>query len=564
MPVVYLCHRSGSADAQALAIQQRLQADLSVACRPSGPVANSDVFLLLIDPGWLSATTPDGQRCLDDLHDPVRVALREALGASLRVLPLLLDGAPMPRSADLPQDVQMLVRRASLSLRSEQLDADLLPVVATLRRLIEPSFGALLAPAVSSSAPGAPSAVPSAPPPPEPAPAAPLPPPPPPPPPPLAAHHTLPPLPPVNPAPAMPRTAPLPPPEPVLRYRHRSSRERRAEKRRIWALRLLMGVGGLAAAGMVVGLTWLVLKLILHPERDARPAVGHAVAATPAASPVPTAEIQAASAPVAALSVGQIFRDCPAPVCPSMVVLPGGSFVMGSDADGRGSYEDERPAHVVTVRSFAVGRFELTFQEWDACFQDKECPHWPADEGWGRERRPVINVSWEDAQHYVKWLSQRTGQSYRLLSEAEWEFAARAGTTTQYSFGDELRKLGEYAWMNSNSGNQSHPVGEKKPNPWGLFDMHGGVWEWVQDCWHRDYQGTPPVDGSAWEVDCRVNRHVVRGGGWGDTFRQVRSSYRYGYSAEGRSIYQGLRVARDIRPVAAEPQASGASAASAP
>ncbi len=114
MPVVYLCHRSGSADAQALAIQQRLQADLSVACRPSGPVANSDVFLLLIDPGWLSATTPDGQRCLDDLHDPVRVALREALGASLRVLPLLLDGAPMPRSADLPQDVQMLVRRASL------------------------------------------------------------------------------------------------------------------------------------------------------------------------------------------------------------------------------------------------------------------------------------------------------------------------------------------------------------------------------------------------------------------------------------------------------------------
>jgi len=561
VPVVYLCHRPGSSDPQALTIQQRLQADLSVSCRPSGPVADSDVFLLLIDPGWLGATTPDGQRCLNDLHDPVRVALREALGASLRVLPLLLDGAPMPRSADLPQDVQMLVRRASLTLRSEQLDADLLPVIATLRRLIEPGFGAMLAPAVSASAPTVTPGASVAPAPvtaPEPSPPASAEPPP------LTPQHSLPPLPPVHPAASAPRTAPMPPPEPVMRYRHRSSRGRRAEKRRVWGIRILMGVGGLAAAGMVVGLTWLVLKLILQPERNARPSVGSAVAATPAASPVPAAEIQAASAPSAVLTIGQIFRDCPAPVCPSMVVLPGGSFVMGSDADGRGSYEDERPAHAVTVRSFAVGRFELTFQEWDACFQDKECPHWPADEGWGRERRPVINVSWEDAQHYVKWLSQRTGQSYRLLTEAEWEYAARAGTTTQYSFGDEIRRLGEYAWMNSNSGNQSHPVGEKKPNPFGLFDMHGGVWEWVQDCWHRDYQGSPPLDGSAWESDCRVNRHVVRGGGWGDTFRQVRSSYRYGYSAEGRSIYQGLRVARDLRPEAATPQASAASAASVP
>lgn len=544
MPVVYLCHRPGSADVQALTIQQRLQTDLSVACRPGGPVANSDVFLLLIDPGWLGACSSDGQRCLDDLHDPVRVALREALGASLRVLPLLLDGAVMPRSADLPQDIQMVVRRASLTLRSEQLDADLLPVVTTLRRLIEPSFGAMLAPAVSASA-SDPETPPELPP--------------------LPAGQSLPPLPPVNPAASVPRTAPMPPPEPVLRYRHRSSRERRAEKRRVWVLRILMGLGGVAAAGMVVGLTWLVLKLVLNPEKDPKRVTGSAVAATPAASPVPTLEIQAASAAHAELRVGQIFRDCPAPVCPSMVVLPGGSFVMGSDTDGRGSYEDERPARGVSVRSFAVGRFELTFQEWDACFQDKECAHWPADEGWGRERRPVINVSWEDAQHYVKWLSQRTGQSYRLLTEAEWEYAARAGTTTQYSFGDEIRRLNEYAWMNSNSGNQSHPVGEKKPNPWGLFDMHGGVWEWVQDCWHRDYQGTPPTDGSAWETDCRVNRYVVRGGSWGDTFRQVRSSYRYGYSAEGRSIYQGLRVARDLRPVlTAAAVSSPASAASAP
>jgi formylglycine-generating enzyme required for sulfatase activity len=554
VPVVYLCHRPGSSDRQAFAIQQRLQADLSVSCRPSGPVADSDVFLLLIDPGWLSASTPDGQRCLDDLHDPVRLALREALGASLRVLPLLLDGAPMPRSADLPQDVQMLVRRHAMSLRSEQLGSDLAPVIATLQRLLEPGFGTLLAPTVAASASAAVT----------PAPAPPADPPPPlNDPPPLTAQHSLPPLPPVHPAPAVPRTAPLPPPERGQRYRHRSSRERRAEKRRIWALRLLMGVGGLVAAGLVVGLTWMVLKLVLQPERDSKHSASGAVAATPSAVPVPASEIQAASAPNAALTVGQIFRDCSAPVCPSMVVLPGGSFVMGSDADGRGSYEDERPAHAVTVRSFAVGRFELTFQEWDACFQDKECPHWPADEGWGRERRPVINISWEDAQHYVKWLSQRTGQRYRLLSEAEWEYAARAGTTTPYSFGDEIRRLGDYAWMNSNSGNQSHPVGEKKPNPFGLFDMHGGVWEWVQDCWHRDYQGSPPLDGSAWDSDCRVSRHVVRGGSWGDTYRQVRSSYRYGYSAEGRSIYQGLRVARDIRPVEAAVPASGA-AASAP
>jgi formylglycine-generating enzyme required for sulfatase activity len=169
---------------------------------------------------------------------------------------------------------------------------------------------------------------------------------------------------------------------------------------------------------------------------------------------------------------------------PAMVELPGGTFRMGSP-DGVG-LSDEHPQHEVAVEAFAVGECPVTFDEYDR-FCEATGRGKPGDEGWGRGRRPVINVSWHDATAYCKWLSEETGETYRLLTEAEWEYACRAGSDTEYCYGDDPAKLGEYAWYYENAGLKSHPVGEKLPNAWGLYDMHGNVWEWCADE-YRSYE----------------------------------------------------------------------------
>ena len=208
------------------------------------------------------------------------------------------------------------------------------------------------------------------------------------------------------------------------------------------------------------------------------------------------------------LRPGRVSRDCP-DVCPEMVVLPAGEFMMGSN-----EYDSEKPPRKVTIsRPFAVGKFEVTFSEWEACVADGGCTHRPADQhGWGRGRRPVINVSWHDAKEYVGWLSRKTGKSYRLLSEAEWEFAARAGTTTRYAFGDRITKsqaqFSEGSWSSTG---KTVEVGSFPANRFGLHDLHGNVWEWVEDAWHPNYHGAP-VDGSAWQGGDA--QRVLRGGSW--------------------------------------------------
>ena len=256
------------------------------------------------------------------------------------------------------------------------------------------------------------------------------------------------------------------------------------------------------------------------------------------------------------LPPGMEFRDCPE--CPEMVVVPAGDFMMGSPESERDRRDDEGPVHRVSIRSFAVGKYEVTFDEWDTCVSDGGCGgHRPDDEGWGRSRRPVINVSWEDAKAYVRWLTGKTGVVYRLLSESEWEYAARAGTTGPFHTGSTLtpwqanydgRVLYPSGTFNNNGlyRRRTLPVGSLAPNAFGLYDVHGNVWEWVEDCWNGSYAGAP-MDGSAWESgNCR--RRPLRGGSWDLGPRDARSAIRDWNTNGDRNDGDGFRVARTLTP----------------
>lgn len=265
----------------------------------------------------------------------------------------------------------------------------------------------------------------------------------------------------------------------------------------------------------------------------------------------------ASVAPVKASEVkaGRTFRDCA--VCPEMTVIPPGRFKMGSNNP---AFEDRnhKPLRNVTIaKSFAAGRFEVTFDEWEACAKDRGCARYnPKDEGWGRGKRPVIRVNWLDAITYVEWLKQKTGKPYRLLSEAEWEYAARAGSKTLFSVGDTLTTFqanfdGRRSYNNSPKGlllAETQPVGSYKPNAFGLYDVHGNVWEWVADCYHKTYEGAPS-DGKPRTLPARghrCHRRVLRGGSFNRGARYARSSVRYSQSATIRSRETGFRVARDL------------------
>jgi formylglycine-generating enzyme required for sulfatase activity len=223
---------------------------------------------------------------------------------------------------------------------------------------------------------------------------------------------------------------------------------------------------------------------------------------------------------------------------------------MGSD-DGD---QDERPPHWVTVPAFEIGKYEVTFDEWDICVADGGCDgYWPDDEGWGRGRRPVINVSWEDANAYVEWLSGVTGDTYRLPSEAEWEYAARARTTTPFSLpapngSDDIagKGLANCNGCGSEWDRRTAPVGSFTANEFGLHDTAGNLWEWVEDCWHGSYaEEGRPDNGSAWtSVDC--SRRVLRGGSWNDIPEALRSAIRNWSNSDNRDSEIGFRVARTL------------------
>jgi formylglycine-generating enzyme required for sulfatase activity len=239
------------------------------------------------------------------------------------------------------------------------------------------------------------------------------------------------------------------------------------------------------------------------------------------------------------------FRECTR-ACPEMIVLSAGTFTMGSPPTEQGHYDNEGPQREIMIaKRFAVSKFDVTFADWDACVSLGGC-HQVSDSGMGYDTKPVINISWDDAQQYVAWLSKMTGKHYRLLTEAEWEYAARGGGTTAYYWGEEIGKRN----ANCNGcgsrweGELTAPVGSFAANQLGLYDMAGNVWQWTEDCYHHDYNGAP-TDGSAWiSGDC--GRRVVRGGAWDSSPQLLRSAVREGNSSERRVSNLGFRIGRTL------------------
>jgi formylglycine-generating enzyme required for sulfatase activity/tRNA A-37 threonylcarbamoyl transferase component Bud32 len=248
------------------------------------------------------------------------------------------------------------------------------------------------------------------------------------------------------------------------------------------------------------------------------------------------------------------FRDCQE--CPEMVVVPAGSFKMGSPGSELGRKDNEGPQRVVAIQhAFAAGKFEVTFAQWHSCVDGGGCKSNPSpvDFGWGKGLRPVIWVSWDDAKEYVAWLSQRTGKTYRLLSESEWEYAARAGTTTTFSTGPTITtnqanfdgSIRYGAVQKGEDRKRTIDVGSFTANPFGLHDMHGNVSEWVEDCWHQTYDGAPS-DGSAWTTGCAdAGSRITRGGSWKNFAVSLRSAIR-DHGRGATNIHIGFRVARTL------------------
>jgi len=264
------------------------------------------------------------------------------------------------------------------------------------------------------------------------------------------------------------------------------------------------------------------------------PAESAKAPASPAPAPPPPETKQATAPPQ---STPSVTPTQPPPQLassvrePETIPLRGGSFAMGSNED-----LSERPVHQVTIKPFAIGKFPVSVQEWNACATAKACGFVST----GKDEAPITNVSWSDARQYVAWLAETTGKPYRLPTEAEWEYAARAGTQTKYWWGDQFQADAANC-KNCAANEQPVKVGSLKPNPFGLYDMGGSVDQWVEDCWHKTYQGAP-ADGSAW-VEGQCPSHVLRSGSWKNDGRYVRPSNRDSYDTNVRYPTHGFRVA---------------------
>ena len=278
--------------------------------------------------------------------------------------------------------------------------------------------------------------------------------------------------------------------------------------------------------------------VLMEPIPSPSPTPAQQTHSAPSSSPDPTAPASIETARIIPRP-GGIFRDCPN--CVELVVVAAGSFQMGTQL------EHERPPHHVTIaKPFAVGRYEVSFDEWDMCVNAGSCKYHGDDRGWGRGNRPVINVSWLDAKEFATWLSRKTGQTYRLPSEAEWEYFARGATAGTFWWdGDLSTGRANCNGCNPAAPKQTMPVGSYEPNPFGLYDTAGNAAEWVEDCWNDTYRGAPG-DGSVWlSGECRLR--VLRGGSFNSTSSYLRSASRFRYDADVRYFTNGFRLVRELR-----------------
>ncbi|CAE6741596.1 Hercynine oxygenase [Paraburkholderia haematera] len=310
-----------------------------------------------------------------------------------------------------------------------------------------------------------------------------------------------------------------------------------------------------AAAASAPSASPSVAPPIAPPPQVARPAPpasaapqDHPHAAAPAATPTTTTAPPAAAVTAAVAQKPAVHppgagesRDCA--TCPIMIALPAGAFSMGSNSDD----PSEKPVHHVTIGApFAIGKYGVTVEQWNACVTANACQKLTPDSNTNKAA-PARDLSWDDAQQYVKWLSKTTGKPYRLPTEAEWEYADRGGTTTAYWWGDQMRKGNANCKDCGDPWHKEGPeaAGSFAPNPVGLYDMNGSVWEWVADCWHNSYQGAP-ADGHAWDSP-GCDMRVIRGGSWREGGSYMLSATRFKYSSSVRQSQDGFRVVKDLK-----------------
>jgi formylglycine-generating enzyme required for sulfatase activity len=453
------------------------------------------VMLVLMHPSWPEVADAKGRRRLDSPADYVRVEVETALKNQIRVVPVLLDGAALPEAEALPETMRSIVRRQALSFELKHADSQFDELIAAIRRmpgmegrasierplLVAAGATALIAVGVLAWRvfPG---------PAPTPTPA-------------LASSGT-----PIPNAPVAPET-------------------------RSPTIEAAPVAPAVVAHAPAPAATKSNAKIA--PTKPPQTKTAPASVVTSAPAPTPATAVSTTT-PSAAPAQMQVFRDCDQ--CPEMVVIPAGSFQMGSEKSEPGRRDNEGPVHPVSLQGFALGKTAVTQGEWKALMGSNPS-HFTAC----GDSCPVEQMSWNDAQDYLRRLIEKTGKRYRLPTEAEWEYACRAGSRQIYCGGDDLDSV---AWTRGNSGGSTHPVAQKRANAWGLYDMTGNIWQWVEDCHHDSYSGAPS-DGTAW-AGGTCDRRVSRGGSWGVIPQSARAAARGGLDVPAnRGVWTfGFRVAR--------------------
>ncbi|MGO9461378.1 MAG: SUMF1/EgtB/PvdO family nonheme iron enzyme [Rhodomicrobium sp.] len=526
---IFVNYRRGDARDQAARLRDRLVATLGEAhvfmdvdnllagerfdLKLKEALAGTEVFLAVIGARWMELLE---ERAASGERDFVREEIAAALAAGIPVIPVTMDRAPLPKRSSLPEDIRELALYHKHDVVYESFGRDMAALIEAIevhrrgrqgqaaeaegraaeqqRQEIETARQAREREAAE------------------------------------AARHAQ------------------------DKERAEAEARRRARELEKAARRERAGVPWMPAAAGLAAVAAIVLAIVYWPHTPAPAAT--------VGKPVPVSvEIMSPAEFACRASVGhsgekscitpgsvKAFRDCPD--CPEMVPVPAGSFMMGTSPSDKEGDDDERSQHEVRIaKAFAVGKFTVTFDEWKACADDGGCKSYPSpsDSGWGKGRRPVIDVSWSDAQEYVTWLNGKVrGQPYRLLSEAEWEYAARAGTQTRYSWGDSIgnNRANCNGCGSQWDGKQTAPVGSFAPNAFGLYDMRGNVWQWTEDCYKDNYNGAPAGGSALTTGDC--SRRVLRGGSWNFYSTFLRSANRYRYLAGYRNDDIGFRLARTL------------------